>query len=412
MGEYGLGSRLIPGAPGRLGRGSRIGKVTGSPISRRSLLLSSAAALGCGVRKSTPYHGYCFVANQGSRSVAAVDLETFRVRRQIPLDAAPSLVLSHPHGRPRVYVLAPNAGTVYEIDSGALAVGRRARAGNQAVAMQMAASGDSLWVLYRDPPALVELPLDSLRPRNRIALRSLPDSLALTGSGAEAPYAAIGSRQDNSITLASLRGGEPRRFAAGVEPSLVGFRKDGKQVLAGSRPGRNLSIFDAATGRTVVRLPLPLGPRYFQSNADGWLFITGDGIDAVVIVFPFSTEVWQTVLAGRRPGAMAVAGGSTEYLLVANPESDSITVLDLAIPKLVGVIGVGQSPGQILVIGGKRPDEQFVLVVNQKSGDMAVVRMLALSEPQLSSKPRLKSVSLLTMIPVGEGPVSADVVAL
>jgi hypothetical protein len=38
--------------------------------------------------------------------------------------------------------------------------------------------------------------------------------------------------------------------------------------------------------------------------------------------------------------------------------------------------------------------------------------MLALSEPQLISKPRFKSVSLLTMIPVGEGPVSADVVAL
>ena len=121
------------------------------------------------MRKSAPYHGYCFVANQGSHSVAAVDLEQFRVRRQIPLDAAPSLVLSHPQGRPRVYVLAPNAGTVYEIDSGALAVSRRAKAGNQAVAMQMAASGDSLWVLYRDPAALVELPLDSLRPRTRIA---------------------------------------------------------------------------------------------------------------------------------------------------------------------------------------------------------------------------------------------------
>jgi len=76
------------------------------------------------------------------------------------------------------------------------------------------------------------------------------------------------------------------------------------------------------------------------------------------------------------------------------------------------VIGVGQSPCQILVTGGKRPDEQFVLVLNRKSGDMAVVRLLALSEPGVSSKPRLKSVSLLTMIPVGELPVSAGVVAL
>jgi len=385
-----------------------------SSISRRSLLASSAAALACGVRKSTPYHGYCFVANQGSHSVAAVDLEAFRVRREIALDAAPSLVLSDPQGRPRIYVLAPAAGTVYEIDSGALALKRRARAGNQAITMQMAAGGDALWVLCRDPAVLVELPLDSLRPRQRIPLRSAPDSLALTGGDATDRYAAVGSRQDNSITLVPLGGGSQRTVAAGVEPSLVVFRKDGKQVLSASRPARNLSIFDVSTGRIVVRLPLPLAPRFLQISADGGqLFFTGDGIDAVTIVFPFSTEVWQTVLAGHAPGPMAVAPGRTEYLLVANPDSDSITVLDLAIPKLVGVIGVGQSPCQILVTGGKRPDEQFVLVLNRKSGDMAVVRMLALSEPQLSAPgPRLKSVSLLTMIPVGELPVSAAVVAL
>jgi YVTN family beta-propeller protein len=358
------------------------------------------------------------VANQGGRTVAAVDLEQFRVRRQIPLDAAPTTVLAHPKGQPKVYVLAPDAGVVYEIESGAMAVSRRARAGNQAVAMQMAASGDSLWVLYRDPAALVELPLDSLRPRKRIPLRSLPDNLALTWGEAEEPYAAVGSRQDRTITLAPLggasRGEGQRTIAAGAEPSLVSFRKDGKQVLAGSQPDRNLSIFDVATGKTVVRLPLPLGPRYFQSNADGWLFITGDGIDAVVIVFPFTTQVWQTVLAGHAPGAMAVSEvpGNRRYLLVANPDSNSITVLDPDTTKLVGTIGVGQSPCHIKLTGGQRPDEQFVLVLNRKSGDMAVIRMLALSEPQLSSKPRLKSVSLLTMIPVGEGPVSADVVAL
>ena len=132
----------------------------------------------------------------------------------------------------------------------------------------------------------------------------------------------------------------------------------------------------------------------------------------MVIVFPFSTEVWQTALAGHSPGAMTVYPGNQELLLVANPDSNSITVLDTYSTKLVGVIGVGQSPCQILYTGGKQPSEQFILVLNEKSGDMAVIRMLALTEPQLISKPRFKSVSLLTMIPVGEGPVSADVVAL
>ena len=73
--------------------------------------------------------GYCFVANQGSRSIAVVSLERFRVVRQIPLDAAPATVLAHPH-RPRVLVLAPENGTVYEVDGATYAVSRKVRAGN------------------------------------------------------------------------------------------------------------------------------------------------------------------------------------------------------------------------------------------------------------------------------------------
>ena len=58
-------------------------------------------------------------------------------------------------------------------------------------------------------------------------------------------------------------------------------------------------------------------------------------MDAVVIVFPYSTEVDQTILAGRAPGAMAV---TDRFLLVANPETDSVTVLDVATRTLVAVV--------------------------------------------------------------------------
>ena len=119
--------------------------------------------------------GYCFVANQDSRSIAAVSLERFRVLRQIPLDAAPAAVLTHPY-RPRVLVLAPETGTVYEVDGATYAISRKVRAGNQALAMQLSPSGDALWVLYRDPAALVELPLDSLRPGRHIRLPSPPEA--------------------------------------------------------------------------------------------------------------------------------------------------------------------------------------------------------------------------------------------
>src|ERR1039457_5129340 len=89
-------------------------------ISRRALLVSSAAAAACARPKAQRFLGYCFVANRDSRSIGVVDLTRFRTRLQIPLDAAPSQVLACPKTT-RAYVLAAN-GTVYDIEAGLLKI--------------------------------------------------------------------------------------------------------------------------------------------------------------------------------------------------------------------------------------------------------------------------------------------------
>ena len=380
--------------------------VTPADISRRALLLSAAGALACGRPKAPRFHGYCFVANQAGRSVGIVDLDRFRLRKQIPLDAAPGTVLADP-ARPRVFVLAPDAGTLYELDAGGLALSRSVRAGNQAAGMRISPARDALWVLYRDPPALVELPFDSFRPARRIHLAAPPDDFDLSRDG----RAAIASRQGRSIVLASLaRAAIDRTIAASEEPSIVRFHWTGSQVLAGSRAEHSLTVFDVPTGKVVVRLPLPLAPRYFCFTPDsgGQLFISGDGIDGVVIVFPYTTEVDQTLLAGHAPGAMAITSKAPSYLLVANRETNGITVLDVDTRKLVAVVQVGQEPGQILLT----PDEEYALVLDEKSGDLAVIRLLSLTVAPDGSRRRYRSAPLFTLIPVGEQPVSAAVVDL
>ena len=390
-------------------------------LSRRALLGAAASAMvGCGRKKATRIPGYCFVANQGSRSVAAVNLESFRVQRQISLDSAPAAVVAHP-SKPKVFVLGPDAGAIYEIDAATLAVSRRVRAGNLAVAMSISPAGDSLWVLYRDPAMLVELPLDSLKPGRRVRLPSPPDSFDLAtvkGNQDGRGLAAVASRTDRTIVLASLGNAVVERtIAVGAEPSLVSFGQDGGILIAGNGPEHSITIFDVATGKTVVRLPLPLAPRHFCATSDGGqLFVTGDGMDAVVVVFPYLTEVYQTILAGRAPGAMAVTDDASglSMLMVANRETSGITVLDFNDYKLVAVVTVGQGPGQILLTPA--PERQYVLVLNETSGDLAVIRTRALAttpkgaQRQLSARER--SAPLFTLIPVGERPVSAAVVTL
>ncbi len=372
-------------------------------MTRRAWLLASTAALSCGRKRATGFPGYCFVADQADRALLAVDLQRFRIAKRIPLDAAPTaLAVSGNSARPRVCALAPEGGVVYEIDAAGLAVERRSSAGSQAVAMRLDPSG-ALWVLYREPAMLASSPLENFRLARRVMLPAPPDSFDLSADG----RAAVASRQNRSVSIVSLsRGAVERTIATGVEPSLVQFRRDGRHLLVASAPERCLAIFDVATGKTVVRLPLPIAPRHFAVTSDGGqLFISGDGADVVVIVFPYSTEIDQSILAGRAPGAMVVtdASKSPTYLMVANPESGGITILDMDMRRLVATARVGEGPMDILIT----PDNQYALVLGQVSADLAVIRFATLAEDQVH---RFKSAPLFTLLPLGGKPVAAAIV--
>jgi len=378
-------------------------------ISRRALLLSSAAA-ACSRPKAQRFLGYCFVANRDSRSIGVVDLSRFRTRQQIPLDAAPSQVLARPKTT-RAYVLAPANGAIYEIEASLLTITRRVRAGNAAVAMRLSRDGNALWVLYRDPASLVEIPFDTMRPGRHIRLAAPPVDFDLSPKTDDACVVTSSARTISVVSLAQAS--VTRTIHAATEPCIARFRLDGSQLVTGSQADRSLTIYDVPTGKTVVRLPLSIAPREFCFTADGGhLYVTGDGMDAVVSVFPYRTEVWETLLAGHAPGAMAIAESDRPpaYLLVANPDADRVTVLDVETGNLVALVQVGREPRQIVIT----PDNEYALVLNEKSGDMAVIRIFSLGGNQVGGDrvKRYKSAPLFTMIAVGEGPVSAAVVAL
>jgi YVTN family beta-propeller protein len=245
-----------------------------------------------------------------------------------------------------------------------------------------------------------------MRPERHIRVGSAPDSFDV----AAGDVAAIASMQNRTVTLASLtKGAVERTIATGDEPSMVTFRKDGRHFFIASRPERVLGIFDVATGRPVVRLPLPVEPRHFAVKPDGGqLFITGAGMDAVVVVYVYQTEIAETLLAGRAPAGMA-AMDTPQYLLVTNPETNTVTVLDLENDgKLVASVQVGQEPRAIVLTPAREGQDQYALVLNEKSGDVAVIRIYSLLNQD--PKRRRMPTPLFTLVPVG-GPVSAAVMS-
>lgn len=195
-----------------------------------------------------------------------------------------------------------------------------------------------------------------------------------------------------------------RVAAAGDDPRAVRFRSDGRQIFIGNRSPRMLTALETKTGATLVHLPLPIAPENFCVKADGGqVFITGKGMDAVVVFHPYLTEISETVLAGRAPGAMAISA-APEYLFAANPESGDVTILEVQTRKALASVAVGQQPCYVTFT----PDNQYALVVNRRSGDLAVIRLQAITNRQ----PRVRTIPLFTMIPVGSEPVCAAVLAV
>jgi YVTN family beta-propeller protein len=181
-------------------------------------------------------------------------------------------------------------------------------------------------------------------------------------------------------------------------------QSDSRQLIAANVSQRMLSIFDVPRRRLMVNLPLAVRPDHLCFKEDGGqVFVTGEGMDGVVVVYPYYTpQIAQTVLAGHNPGSMAVST-SPGYLFVANPKSAYVSILDIETGKVVAVTPVGTEPSSITIT----PDDQYALVLNQASGDMAVIRI-----PNVTRAARSKKGPLFMLIPVGSKPVSAAVVAI
>ena len=358
------------------------------------MLLAPLALAACRRRKSSGFPGYAFVANYEGQAVAAVDLSTFTLARHIRVEGRPTEVLTRGES---AYVLTGEGGTVHEINARELALRRRARVARTALAMRLAPAGEGLWVLCREPRQLVRLGADG-RVGARIELPGEPVDFDVSPDGR---WAAVSFGAAGAVAFANLdqkRCAEPASL--GREITMVRFRSDGKLALAASPAERTLSVLEAPTGRMVVRLPLAVRPDNFCFKSDGGqLYITGAGMDAVAIVYPYSTEIAETVLAGRSPGAMAA---SATYLFVANPPTRDVTILDIETRRAIAVAAVGDDPAFITLT----PDEQYALVLNRRSGNMAVIRLATITAKRARSAP------LFTVVPVGSQPVSAAVWAL
>jgi WD40 repeat protein len=370
---------------------------------RKWLATAGFAALGaCARSKSTGFNGYALVANAGDNSLAAVDLDNFQLSNALDLRASPSRVLAAPDGfaAHQAYILTPANGSVHALDSG-LKIARSRRFSDHISLICLHEDGKSLLAVSPHSSELIQADLTTLQPLAPYKLSVPADNLDFSKDG----YAAVASSA-GALELIHLASGRRTRTQT---PKLgqVRFRSDGKLLLAANLQNRSLLVLDVPSLQVVAELPLAMMPEQLCFNADhGQLFITGEGMDGVAVVFPFNTlEVDQTLLAGRDPGVMACSGGAYAYLFVGSRTGSDLCLLNIYTRKVIGFVETGGRPTFITVT----PDSRYALVLDQDKGDMGVIRVPG---DLKADARRLKTgASLFTMISVGSKPVDAVVIS-
>jgi YVTN family beta-propeller protein len=345
----------------------------------------------CGRRKATGYPGFALVATAGTSSVAAVDLMSFRVTKTIPLRAAPAGIVAVDD---RSYILTPENGSVHIIDS-RLELIASARVSDGVLSVKLTSDGERLLALTLRE--LIVIDSTSLRVLQRLRLRARPFDWDVWRSD----RVAISFMTEGTVELIDLGTGPRRHVRMPGETGAVRFRADGQVLLVANWHDRSLTAIDVATLQTIADLPLAMRPENLCFWGTGQLFISGAGMDGIAIVYPYHTlQVDQTLLAGHEPGVMA-SSEAPAYLFTASRAGSSVCIVSIDNRKAIGYVEVGEEPRFITVT----PDNQYALILNRLSGDMAVIRI-----PSIRANRFKTGAALFDMVPVGEEPVAAAIV--
>jgi YVTN family beta-propeller protein len=237
----------------------------------------------------------------------------------------------------------------------------------------------------------------------KIPLTNHPNNVAVSKDGKRV-YAAIvaGAGAIDVIDTASLTRIKSIRTEGGIHNVYV--TPDGKFVVAGSIPGRKITVIDQKTDEILWTVPTRDGvrPMAFETNPDGStkrIFVQLSNFNGFVTVDFATHAITQEIKLPELPAAERVTEGlqgSPAHGLAVTPDGKTLCVLSkmntriylYSLPdlKLAGESKVGHHPDWVTVT----PDSKRAYVANAGSNSVSVIDIATHKE--------------ITQIPVGQVP--------
>jgi YVTN family beta-propeller protein len=266
-----------------------------------------------------------------------------------------------------------------------------------------APDGSRLYVTNEAESTLDVADLKSLKVIKHIPLTNHPNNVAVSKDGKRVYVAIVaGAGAIDVIDTESLTRVKSIRTEGGIHNTYV--TPDGKFVVAGSIPGRKITVIDQQTEEVVWTLPTEDGvrPMAFETNADGStkrIFVQLSGFNGFITVDFAKHQVVDKIKLPELPAAERVTEGlqgAPSHGVAVSPDGKTLCVLSkmntriymFSMPdlKMLGESKVGHHPDWLTFT----PDSKRVYVANAGSNSVSVVDVAARRE--------------IAQIPVGQVP--------
>jgi len=300
--------------------------------------------------RAHPTHDEIWGVSTAGGYAWVLDARTNRVAAQIPVGAAPFALDFSPDGS-RAYIAASGAGSVVAIDCARRQVVARVQPGRRPWIARVTPDGRTVLVADRDQATLLLLNATTLATRARIPVLPQPEHIVVLPDSSKAFVASSRTARVSAVQLEppALLAHLPLGGSRDAGPADLVLKLDGGELYAPAPGTHGLTIFNTWTNEPADFLLLGHGPARGAITADGKsLYITDSAAGRVTPIGLDFRQVFPPIPAGRQPGIVRFTPGE-DLLLVVNEGSNDLAVIRPRVRTLQTLIPVGPRPRDLAV---------------------------------------------------------------
>jgi YVTN family beta-propeller protein len=336
------------------------------------------------LRPGLRLNAYVTTADGG---VTVVDLVKLSAIAHVAVGPGLSGMREHPT-RDEIWGASGPGGYVWVLDARTNQIAARVYVGAQPLAVDFSRDGGRVYTTSSGTDTLVAIDCRTRSVIGRAKTGAGPVIAHVTPNGA---MILVVNQRDGTLgihdagTLA-LRSAVPTVS----KPEDVAIVPDSSLAFVLSRTERRISVVDVRRATLLTNLDLAGEPTQMLLKPDGGeLYVLSPEAHGLQVINTWTHEVGDYVMVGSAPSRGALLPDASG-LFVSDAAAGRVAPIDIVNRRVMRPIPAGQNPGALAFNPGENPN--LLLVANQASGDISVIRL------------RSDGQSLLTMIPVGQNP--------